>query len=112
MYAMDMMSGVGSSDYSAIVNQATTGLENNLKKPLATDDEMMEACKEFEAYMLEQIYKGMEKTIIRADEEENDYEQYFGDLRTQEFAKMATDQGGIGLAQQLYEAMKRNSGIE
>lgn len=109
---MDMIGATGSGDYSAIINQTHTGdLEHALNQKLTTDDEMMEACKEFEAYMLEQIYKGMEKTILRADEEENDYEQYFGDLRTQELAKQATEQGGIGLAQELYEAMKRNYGI-
>lgn len=108
----NMITGVTSSDYASIYKQSTSDLENNLKKTLATDDEMMQACKEFEAYMIEQMYKSMDKTIIRADEEENEYEEYFGDLRTQEFAKLATDQGGIGLAQQLYEAMKRNSGIE
>lgn len=108
----NMITGATSSDYASIYNQTTSNLENNLKKTLATDDEMMQACKEFEAYMIEQVYKSMDKTIIRADEDKNEYEEYFGDLRTQEFAKLATDQGGIGLAQQLYEAMKRNSGIE
>lgn len=108
----NMMSGVNTSDYASIYNQTTSNLESNLKKTLATDDEMMQACKEFEAYMLEQVYKSMEKTVIRAEEEQNEYEEYFGDLRIQEFAKLATDQGGVGLAQQLYEAMKRNSGIE
>lgn len=108
----NMMSGVNTSDYASIYNQTTSNLESNLKKTLATDDEMMLSCKEFEAYMLEQVYKSMEKTVIRAEEEQNEYEEYFGDLRNQEFAKLATDQGGVGLAQQLYEAMKRNSGIE
>ncbi|MDD6327603.1 MAG: rod-binding protein [Lachnospiraceae bacterium] len=110
---MDMIGATGSTDYASIISQSAHAgnLEHALNQKLTTDDEMMEACKEFEAYMLEQIYKGMEKTIIRADEEENDYEQYFGDLRTQELAKQATEQGGIGLAKELYEAMKRNYGI-
>lgn len=108
----NMLAGVSSTDYASIYNQTTGNLESNLKKTLATDDEMMQACKEFESYMLEQIYKNMDKTILRSKEDKNEYEEYFGDLRTQEFAKLATEQGGIGLAQQLYEAMKRNNGIE
>ena len=60
--------------------------------------------------MIEQVYKSMEKTIIKADEDENEYETYFGDMRIQQYAKSVVDQGGVGLAQQLYEAMKRNSG--
>ncbi len=108
------LNGISGNDYSNIIAQTqTNGLENSLENisgAKATDDEMMNACKEFEAYMIEQIYKSMEKTIIKADEEENEYETYFGDMRIQEYAKSVVDQGGIGLAQQLYEAMKRNSG--
>ena len=108
------LNGISGNDYSSIIAQTqTNGLENSLENisgAKATDDEMMNACKEFEAYMIEQIYKSMEKTIIKADEEENEYETYFGDMRIQEYAKSVVDQGGIGLAQQLYEAMKRNSG--
>lgn len=78
-------------------------------------DELMEACKEFEAYFIEQIYKGMQKTIMKADDDSGmagQYMDYFGDMQTQEYAKMATEQnGGIGLASQLYEQMKRNYGL-
>lgn len=108
------LNGLSGTDYSSIINQTqTTGLEGtlgNINSTSATDDEMMEACKEFEAYMIEQVYKAMEKTIIKADEDENEYETYFGDMKIQQYAQTVVDQGGIGLAQQLYEAMKRNSG--
>lgn len=108
------LNGISGNDYSSIIAQTqTNGLENSLENisgAKSTDDEIMNACKEFETYMIEQIYKSMEKTIIKADEEENEYETYFGDMRIQEYAKSVVDQGGIGLAQQLYEAMKRNSG--
>ncbi len=108
------VNGLSENDYSSIITQTqTSGLEGTLgsiDSTKATDDEMMNACKEFEAYMIEQIYKSMEKTIIKADEEENEYETYFGDMRIQQYAQSVVDQGGIGLAQQLYEAMKRNSG--
>jgi Rod binding domain-containing protein len=37
---------------------------------------------------------------------------YFGDMQIQEYSKMAANQGdGIGLANQLYEQMKRNYGL-
>ena len=92
-------------------SQTASKLQQTSKKDYskATDDELMSACKEFEAYFLEQIYKGMEKTIMKADEEENDYVSAFSDMRIEEYAKLATNQGdGIGLAKQLYESMKRN----
>lgn len=108
------INNISGTDYSSVIAQTQTGgLESTLgsiDKTKATDDEMMNACKEFEAYMIEQVYKSMEKTIIKADEDENEYETYFGDMRIQQYAKSVVDQGGVGLAQQLYEAMKRNSG--
>lgn len=108
------INNISGTDYSSVIAQTqTSGLEGalgNIDKTKATDEEMMNACKEFEAYMIEQVYKSMEKTIIKADEEENEYETYFGDMRIQQYAKSVVDQGGVGLAQQLYDAMKRNSG--
>ena len=101
--------------YTQATNASTSAMESTLSNisEQTTDAELMEACKEFEAYFIEQIYKGMEKTIMKADEEEeNQYEEYFGDMKIEEYAKAATEQGdGIGLATQLYEQMKRNYGL-
>ena len=104
--------------YSNATNAASKALEGTLDKvgKTSTDDEMMKACKEFEQYFLEQIYKGMEKTIIKAedtsDSSMSQYTEYFNDMRVQALAKSATEQGdGIGLAKQLYESMKRNYGL-
>lgn len=98
--------------YTNVSNASASALSNTLNQvdKTSTDEELMGACKEFEAYFLEQIYKGMEKTIMKADEEENDYLSVFKDTQIQEYAKAATEQGdGIGLAKQLFESMKRNN---
>jgi peptidoglycan hydrolase FlgJ len=88
----------------------TVGLEETLKnKENATDEELMEACKSFESYLLEQVFKGMEKTIIKNEEEENDYLAQFGDKLYEEYAKSASESGSLGIAQLLYDSMKRNS---
>lgn len=101
--------------YTNATNASSNALENTLGKvgQQATEEELMKACKEFEAYFVEQIYKGMEKTIMKADDEENStasqYKEFFGEMQTQEYAKATVEQsGGVGLAQQLYEQMKRN----
>ncbi|NLC19948.1 MAG: hypothetical protein GX757_12190 [Clostridiales bacterium] len=91
-----------------------SGKAENIKAALnksdASDEELMEACKSFEAYLLEQVFKGMEKTVLKdEDEEENDYLMHFSDKLYEEYAKEATKGQGIGLAQMLFEAMKRNS---
>ena len=52
---------------------------------------------------------------MKADDEDSSasmYTTYFKDMQTQEYAKAATEQGdGIGLANQLYQQMKRNYGL-
>lgn len=72
----------------------------------ATDEELMEVCKDFEAYFIEMVMKEMKKTVHSSDE--NEYTQMFGDTLYEEYAKNISKSGSIGLAQTLYESMKRN----
>ena len=102
---------IGTTDYSSIINSTrSTDVEKTFKQKdkAQTDEEMMEACKQFEADMIEQVDKSRENTIMKSDEEEGDYVKMFGDMRVQQYAQAVTDQGGVGLAKQLYEAMKNN----
>ena len=116
MAVTGMNTGSYYSDYYMQMSKASaSALENTLGKvnDQTTDDELMAACKEFEAYFIEQVYKGMERTIMKADDDgsgtSSQYSDYFGDMQIQAYAKAATEQGdGIGLAKQLYEQMKRN----
>lgn len=78
-----------------------------------TDDELMEVCKEFESYFLEQIFKEMEKTVtIFKDEEDkgstSQLVDFFKETTITELASQSTDQNSLGLAQMLYDQMKRN----
>jgi len=75
----------------------------------ATDEEMLEVCKEFEAYLVEKVMKQMKDTMTDSEDEENEYMSYFGDMMYQEYAKQIAENGELGLAQQLYESMKRNT---
>lgn len=106
-----------------ISNQGNTGatskMENELKNKdysKATEDELMEACKEFEAYFMEQMFKNMEKMVPKS-EFESGYAQaltdYFKEEQVKEYTAQAIKSGqGIGLAKQLYEQMKRNYDIQ
>ena len=84
----------------------------------ASDEELMEVCKEFESYFLEQIFDTMiESTKLFSDDEENSYASrmvdYFKDTAIQEISSQATDQDGLGIAKTLYEQMKHQySGID
>ena len=115
---MDISSSVNISDYYSqlAANSSSSALSSKLgstdpKK--AGEDELMDVCKQFESYMLEQVYKNLEKTAHWDDKSEQDNQlvSYFKDLTIQEIASEATDQKSIGLAQMLYEQMKRNMGI-
>jgi flagellar protein FlgJ len=87
----------------------TESLEATLNNSSATDEELMTACKNFESYLMEQVFKGMEKTIPKSEEEkENPYLAQFGDKLYEEYAEDATENDGLGLAQILFESMKRN----
>ena len=84
------------------------------EKNKGTDDEqLMEACKEFEAYFIEQMFKEMQKTVPETDysfQSTGTMVDYYKDSMVQEIASMATENGEIGLAQMLYEQMKINNG--
>ncbi len=111
------ITGMYSDAYSTAANQSATKLQNKLDGAdysKATDDELLSACKQFEAYFIEQMYKGMMKTIPQNEETSNytsSMMDYYKDQMIQSAAEQTSNQSGFGLAQMLYEQMKRNYGI-
>lgn len=91
---------------SSKANQLTDTLTGG-KLGSSSDEELMEVCKSFESYFVEQVLKEMEKTVHSSDQD-SQYYQYFGDILTQSYAEQITESGQLGLAQTLYESMKRN----
>lgn len=77
----------------------------------ATDEEMLDACKQFEAYFIEQVLKEVKKTIPKDpfDESTNStLVDYFKDNMIQDLAADIQETSNLGIAQQMYEQMKRN----
>lgn len=74
-----------------------------------TDEEIMDACKEFESYFLHYMLKQMGKTVgsenglFGSSNASNIYQ----DMYYEEVAKSATNSGGIGLASFMYKQMVR-----
>ena len=102
--------------YASASSQSTTKLEGQLETDYtsATDAELMDACKQFEAYFLEQMFKEMRKTIPESEETSGStgsLVDYYKDQMVQNIAADSTEQNSLGLAQTLYEQMKRNYGI-
>lgn len=106
------ISGLYTDIYSAN-NQVASKLENKLNTDMtkATEDELMDACKEFEAYFLEQMFKAMMKTVPKNEEMSasgSSLMDYYSDEMIKELAADSTETNSLGLAQTLYEQMKRN----
>ena len=97
------------SKTSAAVSLESKLSKGNLKD--ASDEELMEVCKTFESYLLEKVLEKTKKTLTDSEEEDNSpYMNMFGDKLYQEYADQITEHGELGLAQQLFEAMKRDFG--
>lgn len=115
------ISGLNSMYTDYLTNQANSSKTDALKDKLntdyskATDDELMEACKQFEAYFVEQVFKGMQKTIPESEFSSSSTStlvDYFKDNMIQELAAQSTETNSIGLAQTMYEQMKRNYQVD
>lgn len=103
--------------YGASANQSASKLESQLKTDYAnsTEEELMDACKQFEAYFLEQVFKEMVKTIPNengGDESSASMLDYYKDQMVQNLATDSTEQNSLGLAQMLFEQMRRNYGLD
>ncbi len=105
------------SSYTSQISSSTSGtdkLENTLNNTSSssTDDELMDVCKQFEAYFIEQVLKEMKNTIPETESTSASMSQlkdYYEDQLLTEYSSDIANQGdGIGLAQTLYEQMKRN----
>ena len=96
----------GTSQSSKIENELEAKLAGNLEN--ASDEELMDACKSFESYLVTQVMKQVKTTIAKSEDDEGDYMNYFGDMLYEKYADDITESGNLGIAQQLYEAMKRN----
>ncbi|MDL2301209.1 rod-binding protein [Lachnospiraceae bacterium OttesenSCG-928-D06] len=111
------INNMGLTDYYADVygtsSQSTSKLEGQLGSDYAnaTDEELMDVCKQFESYFLEQVYKQMWKTVPKSEESSgatSTLVDYFKDEFVQQMATDSIEQNTLGLAQTLYEQMKRN----
>lgn len=99
---------------SQITNSAVNKTGNNWSKndySKSTDKELMDACKEFEAYLWEQVLSEMTKSVNFGVDEESTTSSmlgYFKEEAMKEVAGQITESTTSSLAQSLYEQMKRN----
>ena len=114
---MDIANTKAMTEYASSLAQAqNAGRLGSNAKAAQTDEEMMEACKEFETYLWEQVVKSMrDSTKVFSGEDDSSSQQvdYFMDTAITDMARKLTDQnlGPNSLAMQMFEQMKRNQGI-
>ena len=106
---------------NASTQAQNTELKNQIDgvKNAQDSEELLDACKQFESYLWEQVYKAMQKSVDAMKDEEdkdgyaNQMVDYFSGTTLQEIASRTTEEaeGANSLAKTLYEQMKRNYGI-
>lgn len=97
--------------YASTATGSADKMKDTLSKDMtqATDEELMKVCKSFESYFTQKVMESMEKMVPKDEEESKSSEfEMFKSTLYQEFADAASEKGDLGLAQILFESMKRN----
>lgn len=108
---------------SLVNNDATTNYNaNKIQSSLnnvssdTTEDELLQVCKDFESYFVEEVIKEIKDNLtLKEDEKDSSLStmtDYNMDIVIEKVADEVVDEVGTSFTQQLYEQMKRNYGIE
>ena len=81
-YKQSVQSATGSKAQSAL----------NAVNSDSTDEELMDACKGFETYFVQKIIEQARK-MVKSEEDDGEYMQYFGDTLNQSYAEAITESG-------------------
>lgn len=76
------------------------------------DVELMEACRAFESYFIQLMFKEMRKTVLENNSDlfkKSNGEKIFQDMFDEQVAINSANGGGIGLAAFMYKQMKREN---
>ena len=102
---------------NSVASSAADSTDKTEEEKKAQSDQLMGACKQFESYLWEQVYKEMKKTSITfGDDSSSDYGMnmvnLFMDSTIEEISSESVTEGPNSLAQSLYDQLKRNYNIE
>ena len=128
---MDYMTGINTS-YADTYDKTSSDLTDKITGTdfsKASDDELMSVCKDFESYFVEQmakidsddddsstsLFNSMASIGGDSDSAMSTLGSYFGDEMIKNYAQLFTETNngkGLGIAQTLYEQMKRNYSVD
>ena len=99
-------------------NASTSALQDKIKNTSSksSDDELWAACKSFESYFLEQVFKEMQKSVDAIKPEQSDNStstlvDFFKDQTLQDICDTSVETQSNGFAQMLYENLRRTYDI-
>ncbi len=98
----------GMQNASQVKTEKLSSSLSNIEQGVASDAELMQACKEFETYLVEQVIKNTRSAMLEDEDSQGEYMKMFGDRLNQSYAEMISENANLGIAQMLYESMKRN----
>jgi len=107
--------GFNSMQSLAELHKTTSELqsfESFLAKAQREQDEMelKRACKEFESYFLQIMFREMRKTSFSTTDgivPKSNAQEIFQDMLDEEYSKIAASSGGIGIADMMYKQMSK-----
>lgn len=103
----------------SVSNNKASSLQNTLNgvSSETSEEELLQVCKDFESYFVEEVLKEIKKNMEADEEEDEDsslstMKDFYMDTTIETVADQTVDQMGGNFTQQLFEQMKRNYGIE
>ena len=88
MMDISLNTNLSYSSNIAIDKAKTDKLKEQIENNQVTDEELMEACKSFETYMIEQVFKQAHDAVT--NDKKDPYLEQFGGLLYTEYAKKVT----------------------
>lgn len=116
--SLNSISGINIQNISDINKAKQASIEtDNFKQTLdnainsGQDDELKEACTEFESYFLNMMFKSMRKTVVSNGGifGKSNAEKIFQDMLDEQMTDKMAKQGGIGLANMMYKQLSRQN---
>ena len=115
---MDSISSLIDTSKNTVAANQASSLQSSLNciSSDSSEDELMQVCKDFESYFVEEVLKEIKESLTSEDDEEDSststLKDYYMDNVIELVADQVVDEVGTNFTQQLYEQMKRNYNIE
>ena len=115
---MDSISSLIDTSKNTVAANQASYLQSSLNSISSdsSEDELMQVCKDFESYFVEEVLKEIKESLTSEDDEEDSststLKDYYMDNVIELVADQVVDEVGTNFTQQLYEQMKRNYNIE